>query len=108
MKGLLIDVHNRTVTEVEYSDLDSIYTLVKCELITTGGEYRGHTVYVDDEGLLKDPKEFFQWPGYPDWLAGNGLLVGPVDAEGETTDITLDPREMKALINFRHIEGDNV
>jgi len=49
------------------------------------------TMFVDDEGLLKLPKYFFQWRGYDQPLAGKGLILGTND-EGESISpvITLD------------------
>lgn len=44
----------------------------------------GNVLYVDEEGLLKQPNDFILVDGRP--FAGSGLVVGPTDEDGNDTD----------------------
>ena len=58
-----------------------------------GGHYciahvfdNGDTLMVDDEGLLKPHDKFVHVVGAHQPFAGNGVIVGPCDDEGEMLD----------------------
>lgn len=68
----------------------------------------GDAIFVDDEGLLRDRMEtgFFHWHGYPQILAGRGLILG-CDSGGETVDCktTLDEaRSLATRIEYLRLE----
>jgi hypothetical protein len=106
-KAILIDVNNRTVTEVTVtkdengSQLMSIYEHVKCEMVEVVniGE---NDIYVDEEGLLNllPSTNFFMWKGYPQPLAGNGLIMGYDDNTGDSVDVTLTVEEVNSKVRF--------
>jgi len=82
-KAYLIDPEKKEVTEVFFSGLDDIYRLTGCDCIDVARLSAGEGIYVDDNGLLKEPEFFFWISGfYPHPLAGRGLFVGPVDRDG--------------------------
>lgn len=88
MRAILIDPETREVSEVEIdpTSLDDYYRLIGCDCFTAVTiDDQGTTVYVDDEGLFKGPSVFFLIKGYPQPLAGRGLVVG-TDAEGNTIE----------------------
>ena len=104
-KGILIDVQNRTITEVEIGDgIQPIYELVKCDTFTCVDITETETVYVDDNGLLTltENSMFFELKGYPQPLCGNGLILG-VDEEGESVNTKLTIDEVKKLVKFKSI-----
>jgi len=86
MKAYLIDTPNRSITEVEYSgDYKHIYELIECSTFDCVRFDKGDAVFVDDNGLINGPVyNFFGFKGYPNPLAGKGLILGS-DEEGETT-----------------------
>lgn len=88
MKAILINVHNRTVTEVDIDDgLDSLYKMLNVRVVEIARNdlLRGQDVlYVDEEGLLKD-NLFFDIDGGYQSIAGNGLIVG-TDEDGNSCD----------------------
>jgi hypothetical protein len=90
-KAILIDPVASTLTEVRYDGLEMIYALLDCHMIVAVPLPDGHAVYVDEEGLDKPNNGLFVVIGSPP-LRGKGLLVGPADDEGDTTDCqhTLD------------------
>jgi hypothetical protein len=92
VKAILIDPSLLTLIAVEYQQpggLDEIYRLTECQCIDAARLNDGHAIYVDDEGSFKS-NDLFAVRGFPHVLYGKGLLVGPVDDEGDTTDCVHD------------------
>lgn len=97
MKAYLINPDDRTITEHEWhrrtvNQLDKIYALVNCQTITAVHPWPGRdAIYVDDEGLMGGPVyQFFGVLGYPQPVAGRGLVVGTgSDGEDQTPTITM-------------------
>jgi hypothetical protein len=100
VRAVLIDPELGTLQEgmLLPGDLDTIYGLLDCDLIDAVRFEDGHAAYVDDEGLLKNPRYFTVIDGQP--YAGRALFVGPVDEAGLTTACTL-PIEWFA----EHVKG---
>lgn len=93
-----IDAKNRTITEVQDSpNLATYYRLIGCSLIDAVQLPTGDFVYVDDEGLLKNPAHFFAIDGHI--LAGNGVVVG-MGAEGDDSEPVVDLSSLKRSIRF--------
>jgi len=90
-KAILIDVHDFSVTEIEVDqdNLQDIYDALGCDLFDCVTLPNGDAIYIDDEGLLKNPDRFFALIGYTSILAGNGLIMG-VDDEGASIAPKLD------------------
>ena len=107
-KGILIDVHNRTITEVEVtkdtngSELQSMYNHIKCEMVECVSFNEKNDVWVNEEGLLNlTPFSiFFKIEGYPDFLCGNGLILGYDDETGDSSDTTLTIDDVKSKVTF--------
>jgi hypothetical protein len=59
----------------------------------------GNYLYVDGEGLLKDPTHFLLWKGYPQALAGHALIVHN-NAEGDMDDCLVKPEWVKAQVKL--------
>ena len=82
---------------VEANGLDDYYQHLKCDLVdSVPANVKGHQVEIicDDEGLLKEnpiPSVFFNDENdgeYERCLVGNVLFSGPVDDEGELTELS--------------------
>lgn len=101
MRAILIDPFKQSITDVEYSgDYHDIYKLIGCETFTIAPiTHRGDAIFVDDEGLFKPDQAFFKHDGYPQPLAGKGLILG-CDEDGETVEPTVTLEEMKAATQF--------
>ncbi len=110
MKAILIDAINKEVKEVEIDEekdfLDQAYALIGCTTIEgvdfdETGENFG---YVDEEGMLKQPKHFFTiengWQPY----AGNCLIVG-TDDEGGNTDVSysMTVEKVRGMVEFKDL-----
>lgn len=104
MKAILIDVKARTVTDIVMSKgIEVIRKLIGCECFAQGFTTEDRdTCYVDDEGLINGTKEFFYFKGYPQPLAGNGLVIG-IDSGGESVDVKTSAKELAEQISFHHI-----
>jgi hypothetical protein len=63
---------------------------------------RGHYLYVDGEGLLKDPERFILWKGYPQALAGHALVVR-IDAEGDNADVKVSEKWVKDHVKLARL-----
>lgn len=100
MRTILIDPAKRSFTEVEYNgDFHSIYEHLNCDAFDVVYTDLGD-VYVDDEGLLKGPTKFFHIDGTPQPLAGRGLVFGPVDEDGNSTEATISIDELEKKVRF--------
>lgn len=100
MRAYLIDPTEKTVVEIDYDgDFRSIYTLIEAELFAAVFlNTNQDCVYIDDEGLLK-PNTFFQIQGYPNPLAGKGLVLG-TNAEGESIEPSLNLSWLRLNVSF--------
>ena len=77
MKAIMIDAKNRTVDFVNnLGDLSAMYDAIGCEMVQIG-EYNpdnGDTLWVDEEGLLKNYQYGFVYNGRQ--YVGNGIIYG--------------------------------
>lgn len=107
--GFLIDPRAQRITRIELpngtsrENLDAMYKAIGCSLVEVvymNGERDG--VFVDEEGLLKMPTEFFYIKDFHQPLAGRGIVLG-CDEDGETTSpasVTLEwLREHTAFVH---------
>lgn len=104
-KGILINVKDETITEVQVGDFRHIQKLVDCDLFDVVGLGKQQDVYVDDEGLLKLTPEskFFVIEGYPQPLCGNGLVLGH-DMEGNSVNTKFTVDQIKEKVRFMTLE----
>jgi hypothetical protein len=110
MKAIIISVENRLMFKVDLSDSyeerrEELEKILGYSCMTVGGYLNEHNVlYVDDNGLLKDPTMFIYAPTvYPEMLAGNGVIIG-VNDEGETVDCTVSLKEVSARVAIRRMK----
>lgn len=100
MRAILIDPFTQTVTETDYNgDFHHIYSLIGCDTFTVLEVGAGNVLYLDDEGLFKDlaSQAFFGLSGYPNPLAGKGLILGTND-EGESIATRLTIEQVKRKV----------
>jgi hypothetical protein len=104
MKALLIDSKNRLVKQIEIGEhYTEISKAIDCEVFTAPHIMQDNdTLYCDDEGLLKNPENFFLLDSYPQPLAGNGLILG-CDDEGESTDVSISLAELSSRVTFMNV-----
>jgi hypothetical protein len=101
-KALLIDVHNRMITETTVTDLEQIQKLLHGHLEVAYQFDTGDVLYVDEEGLYKPNQQYFHLHQRPDQaLAGNGLLVGrEAPPNWFPADVVLTIAELRTWIRF--------
>lgn len=92
MKVIFINAEKQEVEfrEIENS-LQAVYELLGVELIETAAYINeNHALYVDEEGLLKNPRFWFSTEHCSQpHLAGNGVIIGLDPEEGNWVDCTL-------------------
>ncbi len=107
MKAFLIDPYLKEITEVDYSgNFKQICTLIHADLKVrsfTAATFNKHgdTFYIDDEGLFRENIQFFEHYGYPQPLAGYGLVLGS-NAAGESIEPTVTLEELKEVITWEN------
>lgn len=99
MKAYLIDPYTHQISRVNYSgDFKDIYEFIKCDVFTCADfNEHGDTFYIDDEGLFKSDRAFFEHPGYPQPLAGYALVLG-TNSQGEAVEPTVTLSELQSSI----------
>ena len=102
IKVLAIDAEAGTVESTVVNSLEDMQKLVG-GLIALGARLpNGDEVFVNDEGLLCEPRHFFAVPGGQP-LAGNGFIIGPPDDQGESTHCKTTVMEAREFVEFRTI-----
>jgi len=112
MKAILIDSQSKTIRYVEVkkkgdSSIKSIYEHIGCELVDVINLDENNDLFVDDEGLLKLHKDsqFFLYDGFDQPLAGNGLILGLNQEEGESIETSLSIEEVAEKVLFLDINA---
>ena len=95
LQGLLIKFNGKNITTeiVTFSKekkLEEFYDLLNCRTIDIVTDNKGNDIVVDDEGMLKSGNHVFQLNILEQPIAGNMLLFGKVDAEGNLTSYQFD------------------
>ena len=101
--GYLIDPYTNSVKRVEVKgDYKAIYPFIDCQTFDIARvENNGDGIYVDDEGLLTLTPEtrFFTYDGYPNPLAGKGLMLG-CNRAGDSINVKLSLAAVTKKIKF--------
>lgn len=104
MQAILIDPHTQTVSSIEYDgNYENISKLLGCELFTVMTVTpKDDALFLDDEGWIIDQEDqqYFWWQGYPQLLAGRGLILGTND-EGESIAPSLTLDEAKSMVKWQ-------
>lgn len=76
--AVFINAAECSVTNVEIEPgLNEYYKLIGCDIVAIGMHFpNGDILFVDDNGLLKDPRNFFKLSPHGTTFAGNGLIIG--------------------------------
>lgn len=117
VRAILIDPFTCTVTEVEHdaSNYPNIYKLISHEAhpvdcftcAYSNMLQSGEAIFIDDNGMLNNPVRFFQFAGYPQALAGKGLILG-CDEDGDTIGATSQLATIKSAVMFAEARGDQL
>ena len=107
MRAILIDPVKGSVSEVEYTgETENIHEWLsdtanglEVNTLTAVNITKHDTLFVDDEGLLKEPRYLFEIRDYPHPLAGRGLILG-LDGQGESVATELKLQDVKARLKF--------
>ena len=98
MKAIKIDAENRKVEEIEINNLIDMQKAVGGFIqVGYGFPDTPDVIFVDEEGLLKEPKNFFALDGQTEILAGNGLILG-TGKLGESIDAVTPLEYIKSKV----------
>jgi hypothetical protein len=110
MRALLIDSEAASVSEIDLPSHkvdDGVRQLEALRRLVGGWiefAYRfsdtNDVVFVDEEGKLKDPKHFFWIAGTPTPFAGNGVVCGGEDRQGNITPARSSIDAVRAVVQF--------
>lgn len=91
VKAIFIDAFEKTVTEIEMvPELSEYYSRLKCDCITIGYSFPNSDIlFVDDNGLLTNPKHFFRIHGIDYDYAGNGIIIGTDPTSEDECDVKI-------------------
>ena len=100
MKGILINPFDETIKEVEYTgNWRDISLLIDCELYDIVVLSDEDTMYIDDDGLLKNNNRYFSWDGRN--FEGKGLIIGNRSGEGtDNLNTTFELQEVIDRVEF--------
>ena len=104
MKAILINPKEEIIRVISYDgDYKSIYQILECRMYECVYPFKNEdTIYIDEEGLLKDSNYSFSIKcddGRIISLMGKGLILG-TDAEGESIEHKTSLEEVKSRITF--------
>jgi hypothetical protein len=110
MKALLIDPYQRKIHEIQISkDLSAWHAMLECDYVDrvevsrNKAGTRALDVWIDDEGLMKEPvAPLFKVRGCENPLAGYGLVLGADLTNGKSIDcpLTLTVERLRQNIAF--------
>lgn len=111
MRAIKIDSNLQVITEYENTGLKSLQSAVGGLIATAYHFPNGDTLFVDDEGLLKEPDCFFTVKDSEptenlledeQLFAGNGVIVGAADSDGNDTPAKSTLSEAAKFVTFRN------
>ena len=85
LRALKIDAVNHTITEYAYTGLASMQEAVGGYITTAHRLPNGDEIFVNDEGIYESPYYWFTVKSAHQPFAGNGIIVGNADENGDTT-----------------------
>ena len=105
MKAILIDPKDQTIRTLSYGgDYMEIYQILECRTFECVYPFKNEdTIYIDEEGLLKDSNYSFSIKcddGRIISLMGKGLILG-TDAEGESIEHKTSLEDVKSRVTFK-------
>lgn len=109
IKAILINAIEKTVSEIQINSENSLkefYSLIGCDCITRAPLKENDddfSLFVDDEGLLKGPENFFYYNNAWQPLAGNGVLIGCDPNTGENCDVSINIIDVLNNIRFASV-----
>ena len=110
MKGILINVFNETVQQVEIDNdntLQSWYKHLNCQMVQVCHYFNDKdSIMCDEEGLynVTDDSKFFTVVGGHQPFIGNGLVVGVNPNNGESVDPHITVEEVRTKIKFHTLK----
>lgn len=97
--GFWLNAKEQKIEKVALASLADLQRCVGGPIELAPGHNTAQTLYVDEEGLFKSYPYGFTF-GPSSAFVGNGLLLGPVDSQGNTLSCTMHPDIIKIFTTF--------
>lgn len=107
MRAIIIDAEKRSVSEADIDGgLQSLQQIIGglIDPVYPGLEGTDHHCYVNDEGLLNNPQNFFMLKDGHQPLAGNGVILSTTP-EGDEAPATLPLHWVKERVTFMDLQA---
>lgn len=108
MKAILINAQERTVDYINNAgDLAAMYDAIGCDMVEIGNydPNTGDTLWVDEEGLLKNPSYGFVYNGKR--FVGNGVIYGS-NMGGDNVSVRSTLEEVIPELLFFRLEPETI
>lgn len=107
LEAILIDPSTQSITRTTIPDgLEGLYETLRCETVDAIDLGSGITLWIDDEGLLKDNQSFFELINFGQPIAGTAVILS-TDKDGESisVDARLTVDHVKKVVSFVELES---
>jgi hypothetical protein len=105
LRALVIDSDAREIREYENTGLESLQKAVGGYIEHALWLPGGDVLFVNEEGLLRlKQSNWFSVVGARQPFVGNGVVVGPVDRNGDEQDATISAEALGRLVRFASLE----
>lgn len=98
-KAVFIDTKNRSVEEIEVSGLADFQKAVGGYIETACILDNQDQVFVNEDGMMRFDDFFFIEGGIQPY-AGNAIVVGPCDEDGDNSDCLYSADDIKNRVTF--------
>lgn len=110
MKAFKLDAENHMIQELQLPDdvserVTEMHAIIGDTFCFAYEFPNGDTVFCDDNGLLKDPSCWTIIYGAHQPFAGNCVVVGPADNDGNETDCRSSLFDLANQVRFRKTGG---
>lgn len=101
---VIINSEDRVFLEAQVSSLDDMQKIVGGLIERAFILPNGDEIYVNEEGLLSQPTDFFSVRGAPEPFAGNAYVIGEVDDVGDNNGARSTLGDIKRLVRFMTVQ----
>lgn len=103
VKAYLINVSDRSITDIEIKDWTQIshYIGDECDYFTCPISWpNGDTIYADDEGLFHSIEGGIMIDSFSQIIVGNVVVLGTNLKTGDSTDVKFKKEDIAKLVTF--------
>lgn len=103
MKAYWIQANEQKITEVEVATSGDLAKLLQGTPAQAEELANRDCLFVDHQGVLKKPQNFFLLKGGDQVFAGNGVVLGRVENSTDACDVYTPLSEVTSLVHFCNV-----